>query len=105
MIRRPPRSTLFPYTTLFRSLTGDADLEVTASGGVPERLVGTLATLPYVLRVEPRIEDYAVIPETKQTVTLIGLDFVAEASQHPGAVFSTAQSEDTLKYLGARDSV
>src|SRR5256885_9769664 len=24
MIRRPPRSTLFPYTTLFRSLEGDA---------------------------------------------------------------------------------
>src|SRR3712207_9209612 len=23
MIRRPPRSTLFPYTTLFRSRTGD----------------------------------------------------------------------------------
>src|SRR3712207_9012082 len=27
MIRRPPRSTLFPYTTLFRSLDG-RDLEV-----------------------------------------------------------------------------
>src|SRR2546423_8760632 len=26
MIRRPPRSTLFPYTTLFRSEAGDADL-------------------------------------------------------------------------------
>src|SRR5256885_6429504 len=25
MIRRPPRSTLFPYTTLFRSLEADAD--------------------------------------------------------------------------------
>src|SRR5256884_5273850 len=25
MIRRPPRSTLFPYTTLFRSLVGDID--------------------------------------------------------------------------------
>jgi len=25
MIRRPPRSTLFPYTTLFRSLVLDAD--------------------------------------------------------------------------------
>src|SRR2546423_10716169 len=24
MIRRPPRSTLFPYTTLFRSLRGEA---------------------------------------------------------------------------------
>src|SRR3712207_7118663 len=26
MIRRPPRSTLFPYTTLFRSLIADAEL-------------------------------------------------------------------------------
>src|SRR3989442_6862112 len=25
MIRRPPRSTLFPYTTLFRSLLGESD--------------------------------------------------------------------------------
>src|SRR3712207_7284167 len=25
MIRRPPRSTLFPYTTLFRSATGNPD--------------------------------------------------------------------------------
>src|SRR5256885_6313575 len=31
MIRRPPRSTLFPYTTLFRS-PGDG------SGSVPDRL-------------------------------------------------------------------
>src|SRR2546426_7807967 len=27
MIRRPPRSTLFPYTTLFRSLVGTAHLQ------------------------------------------------------------------------------
>src|SRR5256885_10832389 len=26
MIRRPPRSTLFPYTTLFRSLEGEGDV-------------------------------------------------------------------------------
>src|SRR3989442_3487744 len=32
MIRRPPRSTLFPYTTLFRS---DAPLAVPAPGGIP----------------------------------------------------------------------
>src|SRR3712207_9494635 len=30
MIRRPPRSTLFPYTTLFRSGRGDARKAVTA---------------------------------------------------------------------------
>src|SRR2546428_13340736 len=28
MIRRPPRSTLFPYTTLFRSIVVDVDLPV-----------------------------------------------------------------------------
>src|SRR5256885_4068124 len=27
MIRRPPRSTLFPYTTLFRSFLANGDLE------------------------------------------------------------------------------
>src|SRR3712207_7407359 len=31
MIRRPPRSTLFPYTTLFRSLHGDTMLCSTSS--------------------------------------------------------------------------
>src|SRR5438093_6140966 len=38
MIRRPPRSTLFPYTTLFRSVLKDVALmtfdEINASGGV-----------------------------------------------------------------------
>src|SRR3712207_6921829 len=31
MIRRPPRSTLFPYTTLFRSLRGDGHRELVAA--------------------------------------------------------------------------
>src|SRR5260221_3632945 len=31
MIRRPPRSTLFPYTTLFRSVNLEADAPVGAS--------------------------------------------------------------------------
>src|SRR2546429_9803403 len=37
MIRRPPRSTLFPYTTLFRSKIGDADF-----AGAIEHYVGGL---------------------------------------------------------------
>src|SRR2546429_6169462 len=38
MIRRPPRSTLFPYTTLFRSQTpaGNLDLTNSASTDVPQ---------------------------------------------------------------------
>src|SRR3712207_9304075 len=34
MIRRPPRSTLFPYTTLFRSLCGGTHVPHTARIGV-----------------------------------------------------------------------
>src|SRR2546429_3121941 len=35
MIRRPPRSTLFPYTTLFRSHTSSVDSHSPAGGGKP----------------------------------------------------------------------
>src|SRR5476649_1916032 len=35
MIRRPPRSTLFPYTTLFRSSSCAAGSEATFSSSVP----------------------------------------------------------------------
>src|SRR3989442_14876975 len=35
MIRRPPRSTLFPYTTLFRSREGDDDAEREIEQEVP----------------------------------------------------------------------
>src|SRR5258705_6777810 len=32
MIRRPPRSTLFPYTTLFRSFLGDGVFDAEVAG-------------------------------------------------------------------------
>src|SRR2546422_6363914 len=41
MIRRPPRSTLFPYTTLFRSLAE----ELKANGGIISGVI-MLGTLP-----------------------------------------------------------
>src|SRR3712207_7863585 len=36
MIRRPPRSTLFPYTTLFRSLGGSQSRNALTEDGVEE---------------------------------------------------------------------
>src|SRR2546421_5571788 len=39
MIRRPPRSTLFPYTTLFRSLRLFASRRLMVAHGVPPRPV------------------------------------------------------------------
>src|SRR2546429_4474804 len=44
MIRRPPRSTLFPYTTLFRSrVDTEVDRRLDAQGGGPSRLRGRIA--------------------------------------------------------------
>src|SRR5438445_10234816 len=37
MIRRPPRSTLFPYTTLFRSLAATVDRGMEVIRSAPER--------------------------------------------------------------------
>src|SRR2546422_9845196 len=49
MIRRPPRSTLFPYTTLFRSLSGK---RVVAMQGRFHRYEGyTLAQIAFPVRV------------------------------------------------------
>src|SRR5258708_39604035 len=39
MIRRPPRSTLFPYTTLFRSSHGDVAVLVNLNGKLLPQLV------------------------------------------------------------------
>src|SRR5687768_17815532 len=43
MIRRPPRSTLFPYTTLFRSAVGDA-AELGVGAAAEEELEGNFLT-------------------------------------------------------------
>src|SRR3712207_7575087 len=40
MIRRPPRSTLFPYTTLFRSVEGDPAVVVLDVDGLAEAAGG-----------------------------------------------------------------
>src|SRR5260370_12393857 len=70
------------FRSSMETLAGDNDLEVRASGGVPESVVGTLATLPYSIGVSPRIEEYAVIAPTKKSLPLIGLDLVAEGSTY-----------------------
>src|SRR2546430_12150541 len=61
MIRRPPRSTLFPYTTLFRSGIeyGPRDLRyalVEASAGGVGNAVDTL--LLYCYHYDPRSEEH-----------------------------------------------
>src|SRR5256885_7616561 len=50
MIRRPPRSTLFPYTTLFRSGDVTVTREVVSDWAVQ-------ADGPYVAAVDPRLSE------------------------------------------------
>src|SRR2546426_9361534 len=59
MIRRPPRSTLFPYTTLFRSwlglLTDRWGCRAVSVGGTLLALVGTL---PFLWMTQDRSEEH-----------------------------------------------
>src|SRR3712207_7910746 len=52
MIRRPPRSTLFPYTTLFRSVAG---LEERAVAGMDVAGVASVASF-FVSRIDAAID-------------------------------------------------
>ena len=100
------------FRSSLETLAGDNDLEITASGGIPEAVVGTLATLPYSIRVSPRIDDYTAIADTKQSLPLIGLDLVTEASayvQNESQITSGAQglsaSKDLFEHLGDANSI
>src|SRR2546427_8138242 len=59
MIRRPPRSTLFPYTTLFRSLSRGASFTVTAAAGALEVASRNVAFLK-----KTRVSSHAGVPQT-----------------------------------------
>src|SRR2546430_17529602 len=53
MIRRPPRSTLFPYTTLFRSLL--ADIKARNGRAMGERIVDGARAIHQATRGAPQI--------------------------------------------------
>src|SRR3712207_8992293 len=83
MIRRPPRSTLFPYTTLFRSL-GVEDLlaagdlraprvavagprvEEVEAAGRPLHVRQRLGAAARAVRVEPRSEEHTSELQSRQ---------------------------------------
>src|SRR2546430_10096877 len=58
MIRRPPRSTLFPYTTLFRSTLDDLGFDLAVALGPLARSVGVADALCLWLGLPPRSEEH-----------------------------------------------
>ncbi len=105
------------FHSSLETLSGDQTLEITATGGVPEEIVGKLSSLPYNWRVTPRMEDFAVIGNARKTLPLIGLDLIAESNrlalEHSAKEASgKASTDDTaasaqasLENLTARDSL
>src|SRR5436189_725671 len=101
MIRRPPRSTLFPYTTLFRSLS--VYLQFTF---LPARFIRTSAPLSSVaqgprvlidrkstrLNSSHRCISYAVFCLKKKTNTKI--------QENTDRITSTEQYKDLAKSVG-----
>src|SRR2546426_7557299 len=52
MIRRPPRSTLFPYTTLFRSGFATAGEDLASCGAVLARIIPSGSLEQIIVRVD-----------------------------------------------------
>ena len=69
------------FHSSLETLSGDQTFEITATGGVPEEIVATLIAQPYDWQITPRLEDYAVLPDLKKTLPLLGLDLISEANQ------------------------
>src|SRR3712207_8284193 len=84
MIRRPPRSTLFPYTTLFRSATGydEEYLEPWQRFALDQRLPLTDAILTrqtvIVSSVEELAERYDVTPSDEEPHALRSEEHTSE---------------------------
>src|SRR5271167_1610200 len=69
------------FRSSLETLTGTANLEVTATGGIPAEVFARLATMPYALKLHARMEDYGVIHgAVRRTVPIIGVDLISEGA-------------------------
>src|SRR5256885_17187891 len=98
MIRRPPRSTLFPYTTLFRSGQTSSGASSALWGPEPMGLLDDLSKRDP--RPEPKPEPPAVGHYTVQVGLTEGQDpLTAGQPKERAAPVTTAGSEDDTPRL------
>src|SRR2546428_9417063 len=111
MIRRPPRSTLFPYTTLFRSTT--AAYGVVSTGGTAHAAAQPPPNLARISLMSAPVPK-GVFSMRLTTVVVIGVVALGSAAttplwaQHPDLsgqwTFDAAQSDNPRDMLQGRDS-
>src|SRR3712207_8431991 len=71
MIRRPPRSTLFPYTTLFRSVDENGHQEALASStarSAAESIVSSTSRFGGAASASRRRPSSAFVPSSRTTI-------------------------------------
>jgi putative ABC transport system permease protein len=90
------------FRSSVESLTGDADFEISAPGGVPGEVAASLLRLPEPLEVRPRMESFAEVPESGRVVPFLGVDMVASApgSSPSGSLGLTSLEDGDAIWLG-----
>jgi putative ABC transport system permease protein len=81
------------FRSSVESLTGEADFEVTGVGGIPPEVLTKLARIPQPLRLRPRIEDFAVVVQTRRTVPFIGVDVLSDRIAGEAATSSSSDED------------
>ena len=66
------------FRSSLESLQGDASLEITQLGGVPESALGTLARIEAPLDFSGRVEGFGTIVASGERVPLFGLDLLGD---------------------------
>src|SRR2546430_11622948 len=95
MIRRPPRSTLFPYTTLFRSLPADREL-------IALRLVGHAGDLIARPQISLRLAMALQAPPHGQRLRLFHLRHLVDARSEEHTSELQSQSNVVCRLLPAK---
>src|SRR5207244_13571086 len=89
MLHPPPTSTLFPYTTLFRSVKQEPYVEAAIALGMPRRRIILRYVLPNVAQSIPVIFS---VNAADSVLTEAGLTFLGGSEEHT----SELQSPDHL---------
>jgi putative ABC transport system permease protein len=67
------------FESSVETLSGKAALTITGIGGIDEKLLGELVQLPYPIRLNARIEDFAIPGGRGAALPFLGFDFVHQS--------------------------